>query len=145
MTSFHVATAKIRNARHWKQEKVSWITLTGWAESPVTVTDKAHAPSVVFAHLVFQINIGALAVDLYPSHYIATAFGIIGAGSAFGGMLSAQVVGNLVAGGNFDRSFLIMATLHPLALGVSWLAVRSAPRSRLITNAAAADQDTGSA
>jgi ACS family hexuronate transporter-like MFS transporter len=60
-------------------------------------------------------------------------------------MLSAQVVGSLVAGGHFDRSFLIMATLHPLALGVAWLAVRSAPRSRLITNAAASDQDTGSA
>lgn len=51
MTSLHVASAKIRNARHWKREKVSWNTLTGWAESPVTVTDKAHAPSVVFAHL----------------------------------------------------------------------------------------------
>jgi ACS family hexuronate transporter-like MFS transporter len=105
----------------------------------------AIASLVVFAHLVFQINIGALAVDLYPSRHIATAFGIIGAGSAFGGMLSAQVVGSLVAGGNFDRSFLIMATLHPLALGIGWLAVRAAPRSRLITNAAAADQDTGSA
>jgi ACS family hexuronate transporter-like MFS transporter len=87
---------------------------------------------VCFAHLVFQINVGTLVVDLYPTRYVATVFGLIAAGSGFGGMVSTQFVGKLVADGNFDRSFLLMAMLHPVALGVAWLAVRFADGSRLI-------------
>ncbi|MET3930211.1 ACS family hexuronate transporter-like MFS transporter [Lysobacter sp. OAE881] len=90
------------------------------------------ASLVAFAHLVFQINISTLIVDLYPSRVVATVFGLIGAGSAFGGMLSAEVVGRLVQGHNFDRTFVLMAMLHPIALGLGWLAFRWAGRSRLI-------------
>ncbi len=39
----------------------------------------AIASCVAFAHLVFQINISALVVDLYPTRYIATVFGLISA------------------------------------------------------------------
>jgi len=95
----------------------------------------AIASAVAFAHLVFQINISTLVVDLYPSRYIATVFGIIGAGSGFGGMVSAHVVGQLVTSGHFDRSFLIMAVLHPIAWLMAWLAVRGSGRSRLIAGA----------
>ena len=101
--------------------------------------------AVAFAHLVYQINISTLVVDLYPGRNIATVFGIIGAGSALGGMLSAEVVGSLVSSGNFDRSFVLMAFLHPIAFGVAWLAVRLAPRSRLIAGATLLPQDTSSA
>jgi len=101
--------------------------------------------TVAFAHLVFQINISTLVVDLYPGRHIATVFGIIGAGSGLGGMLSAQLVGSLVASGRFDLSFVLMAALHPIAFGVAWLGVKMAPRSRVIANATAAAQDTSSA
>jgi MFS transporter, ACS family, hexuronate transporter len=101
--------------------------------------------AVAFAHLVYQINISTLVVDLYPGRNIATVFGIIGAGSALGGMLSAEVVGSLVSSGNFDRSFVLMAFLHPIAFGVAWLAVKLAPRSRLIAGATLPPQDTSSA
>jgi MFS transporter, ACS family, aldohexuronate transporter len=100
--------------------------------------------AVAFAHLVFQINISTLVVDLYPSRNIATVFGIIGAGSGLGGMLSAQVVGSLVSSGHFDHSFVIMAALHPLAFAVAWLGVKLAPRSPAIAGAALI-QDTNSA
>lgn len=98
----------------------------------------AIASAVAFAHLVFLINISALVVDLYPKRTIATVFGLIGAGSGLGGMLSAQVVGELVASGQFDRSFVLMAMLHPLALGLGWMALRAAPKSKLIASGAAA-------
>jgi ACS family hexuronate transporter-like MFS transporter len=101
--------------------------------------------AVAFAHLVFQINISTLVVDLYGSRNIATVFGIIGAGSALGGMLSAQVVGSLVSSGQFDRCFVLMAGLHPLAVGIAWLGVKLAPRSRMIANAASLAQETSSA
>ncbi|MET0937072.1 MAG: MFS transporter [Luteibacter sp.] len=101
--------------------------------------------AVAFAHLVYQINISTLVVDLYPSRNIATVFGIIGAGSGLGGMLSAQVVGSLVSSGLFDRSFMLMAFLHPLAFGLAWLAVKLAPRSPATLVAAPALQGTSSA
>jgi ACS family hexuronate transporter-like MFS transporter len=96
----------------------------------------AIASAVAFAHLVYQINIGTLVVDLYPTRHVATVFGVIGAGSGFGGMISAYVVGQLVSSGHFSRSFIIMAALHPLAVGAAWLAVRWVPRSPLISRAA---------
>ena len=100
--------------------------------------------AVAFAHLVYQINISTLVVDLYPGRNIATVFGIIGAGSGLGGMLSAQVVGSLVSSGHFDHSFVIMAFLHPLAFAVAWLGVKLAPRSPAITNTSLG-QETSSA
>lgn len=95
----------------------------------------AIASLVAFAHLVFQINISTLIVDLYPTRVVATVFGVIAAGSGLGGMLSTQAVGLLVAGGNFDRAFLLMALLHPLAWGVAALAVRRPPPLQAIASA----------
>jgi MFS transporter, ACS family, hexuronate transporter len=92
---------------------------------------------VAFAHLMFQVNVGTLVVDLYPTHRVATVFGVIAAGSGVGGMLSTQFVGMLVAGGEFDRAFIIMAFLHPIALLIAWLAVRNARRRRKAVQLAA--------
>ena len=52
---------------------------------------------VAFAHLVFQINIGVLVVDIYPMRHVATVFGLIAAGSALGGFISTQLVGQLAS------------------------------------------------
>jgi ACS family hexuronate transporter-like MFS transporter len=84
---------------------------------------------VAFAHLVFQINMGTLIVDLYPGRVVATVFGVIAAGSGVGGMISTQIVGQLVSGDSYDKVFILMALLHPVAWGVAWLAWRSATRS----------------
>jgi ACS family hexuronate transporter-like MFS transporter len=89
----------------------------------------ALASAVAFAHLVFQINISTLIVDLYPTRIVATVFGVVAAGSGLGGLLSTQLVGQLVAGGAFERSFLLMALLHPIAFLLAFLALRSARRS----------------
>ena len=86
---------------------------------------------VTFAHLTYQINLTAMTVDLFPSRYIASVAGLVGCGSALGGMVSAQVVGHLVADGNFDRAFVLMAFLHPIAVLLAWAALRKAKRSRM--------------
>lgn len=86
---------------------------------------------VTFAHLTYQINLTAMTVDLFPSRYIASVAGLVGCGSALGGMVSAQVVGHLVADGNFDRAFVLMAFLHPIAVLLAWIALRKAKRSRM--------------
>lgn len=84
---------------------------------------------VTFAHLTYQINLTAMTVDLFPSRYIASVAGLVGCGSALGGMVSAQVVGHLVADGNFDRAFVLMAFLHPIAVLLAWTALKMARRS----------------
>jgi MFS transporter, ACS family, hexuronate transporter len=80
----------------------------------------ALAALVAFAHLVFQVNMGTLIVDLYPQRTVSTVFGIIAAGSGLGGIFSTQLVGNLASGGSYDRVFLMMGLLHPLACAAVW-------------------------
>jgi MFS transporter, ACS family, hexuronate transporter len=79
---------------------------------------------VAFAHLVFQINIGVLVVDIYPMRHVATVFGLIAAGSALGGLLSTQLVGQLASTRAYGGIFLLMGVLHPVALAVAWSSLR---------------------
>jgi MFS transporter, ACS family, hexuronate transporter len=79
----------------------------------------ALAALVSFAHLSWQVTMGALIVDLYPQETLATAFGFIAVGSGLGGMLSTGAVGWLVTHFSYQPVFLIMAALHPLALVVA--------------------------
>jgi ACS family hexuronate transporter-like MFS transporter len=78
---------------------------------------------VAFAHMVFQVNMGALIIDVYPQRIISTIFGVLGAASGLGGIVSTQLVGKIVNSGSYDRVFLIMAVLHPIACGIVWGAV----------------------
>jgi ACS family hexuronate transporter-like MFS transporter len=78
------------------------------------------ASIIALAHLAFQATGGALVVDLYPSKSIATAFGIIAAGSGLGGMLATNVVGQLVTAYSYTPVFALMGLLHPLALLLLW-------------------------
>lgn len=79
---------------------------------------------VAFAHLVFQINIGALVVDLYPMKTVATVFGVIAFGSALGGLLSTQIVGKIASTGVYGPIFLLMGFLHPIAWLIAWSSSR---------------------
>lgn len=80
----------------------------------------ALAAVVAFAHLVFQVNMGTLIVDHYPQRTLSTVFGIIAAGSSLGGIFSTQLVGYLAGSGSYDRIFLLMGLLHPVACAVVW-------------------------
>ncbi|WHU02123.1 MFS transporter [Sphingomonas sp. NIBR02145] len=91
----------------------------------------ALAALVAFAHLVFQINISTLVVDLYPTRVVATVFGIVAAGSGLGGIFSTQLVGRLAQSGNYGQIFLLMGCLHPLAMLIAFVALRSQPKSEL--------------
>lgn len=101
------------------------------ATNPGIEVTFALAALVAFAHLVFQINISTLVVDLYPTRVVATVFGIVAAGSGLGGIFSTQLVGHLAQSGNYGQIFLLMGCLHPLAMLIAWGAVRSQPRSEL--------------
>ena len=79
---------------------------------------------VAFAHLVFQVNMGALVVDLFPMRNVATVFGLIAAGSALGGFASTRLVGQLASTGTYDEIFLLMGLLHPVAWFIAWASLR---------------------
>lgn len=83
----------------------------------------ALAAVVTFAHMVFQVNLTSLVVDRYPGHGVATVFGVIAAGSGVGGMLSTQVVGQLVGSTGYAPLFVMMGCLYPVACGLAWWAV----------------------
>jgi MFS transporter, ACS family, hexuronate transporter len=78
------------------------------------------AGCVALSQLAWQVTIGALIVDRYPPASVATAFGIVAAGSGFGGMISTGVVGYLVTHYSYVPVFVGMAALHPLALALIW-------------------------
>ncbi|AXB79956.1 MFS transporter [Novosphingobium sp. P6W] len=91
----------------------------------------AIAALVAFAHLVFQINLSTLVVDLYPTRVVATVFGIVAAGSGLGGIFSTQFIGQFAQSGNYAQIFVLMGLLHPAAALVAWLSLRSQPQSKL--------------
>jgi ACS family hexuronate transporter-like MFS transporter len=88
--------------------------LVAWAPSIPLVL--VCAAGVALSQLAWQVTIGALIVDRYPPASVATAFGIVAAGSGFGGMVSTGVVGYLVTHYSYVPVFVAMAALHPLAL-----------------------------
>jgi ACS family hexuronate transporter-like MFS transporter len=91
----------------------------------------AIAALVGFGHLVFQINLGTLVVDLYPKRVVATVFGFIAAGSGLGGIFSTKLIGQFAASGHYATIFLLMGALHPIATLLAWAVLRSQPKSAL--------------
>lgn len=96
---------------------------------------------VVLAHMSWLINLSALVVDLIPKRYVATAFGVVAAGSTVGGILMNNVVAKLVTNYSYTHWFVIMAFLHPTAWLILWAArVHRARREEVPAAAAVASR-----
>jgi ACS family hexuronate transporter-like MFS transporter len=80
----------------------------------------AIAMVVVLAHMAWLTNISSLVVDLMPKSAVGTAFGVVAAGSALGGILMNQAVGYLVTYYSYTWCFVAMAFLHPAAWLLLW-------------------------
>lgn len=80
----------------------------------------ALAAIVAFVQLAWQITTTTLAVNYFSTSLIATAFGIIAAGSGIGGMLSTNIVGHVVTSFSYRPVFIGLAVLHPVALLFVW-------------------------
>lgn len=111
------------------------------AIAPATGVVLLLAGAVAFAHLVFQVNMAALVVDLYPTRVVATVFGIVAAGSGLGGIFSTQLVGQLVAARSWEPLFILMGSLHPLAFMIVWFSTRHGVSLALQSSTAAASRD----
>ncbi len=87
--------------------------LVNSASSPLMAVGIAAVAA--FAHLAWQISLGALIVDIYPKPVVGTVFGLVAAGSGFGGMLSTNLVGRAVTYWSYAPVFVVMGFLHPFA------------------------------
>lgn len=85
------------------------------ALAPSMGVSVAVASLVVLAHLAWQVTLGVLIVDLYPSAVVATVVGVIAVGSGIGGVISTGLVGYLVTSWSYTPVFVLMGVLHPLA------------------------------
>jgi ACS family hexuronate transporter-like MFS transporter len=73
------------------------------------------ASIAAFAHLAWQISLSTIIVDIYPKPIVGTVFGLVAAGSGFGGMLSTNLVGRAVTYYSYAPVFIVMGVLHPIA------------------------------
>lgn len=96
----------------------------------------AVAMIVVLAHCSWLSNISTLVVDVIPQKRLATAFGVIAAGSAVGGIFMNQLVAYLIKNFSYDHCFYIMAFVHPIAWLMLFFARVHRPRSERQTDRA---------
>lgn len=97
--------------------------LVAYAPTPLVCIMLASV--IAFAHLSWQISLSTLVVDIYPKRLVGTVFGLVAAGSGFGGMMAMNLVGRAVTYYSYLPVFLAAAFLHPTA----YLFVRQVGRS----------------
>lgn len=85
------------------------------------------ASIIAMAHMAWLITLSSAVIALYSNPQLGKAFGLIAAGSAFGGMLSTEVIARVVTYHGYLPLFFIMMLLHPLALLLLWTTLRDKP------------------
>ncbi len=85
------------------------------------------ASLIALAHMAWLINLSSAIIDQYPASELGKAFGLIAAGSAFGGMLSTEIIAQLVTHHGYVPVFFLMMFLHPAALWLLWTTFQKKP------------------
>jgi ACS family hexuronate transporter-like MFS transporter len=80
----------------------------------------AIASIVALAHMAWLVTLTAIVLDHFPASRMATAAGVIAGGSGLGGMLSAEILGQIIPRHGYTPIFWVMGLLHPLALLLIW-------------------------
>lgn len=88
---------------------------------------------IAFAEFTWMVTMTALAVDVLPVERMGRMFGVIAAGSGFGGILFMKAVGELVTNHSYTPVFFIIACLHPIGLVCVWLVAKRRTPEEAIT------------
>ena len=84
---------------------------------------------VAFAHMYWQINLTALASDLFTARSFGKVFAVAGVASGLGGMGTTWLIGQLVDRVSYRPMFLVMACVYPVAMGlILWLTGGARPK-----------------
>ncbi|SEF60147.1 MFS transporter, ACS family, hexuronate transporter [Bryocella elongata] len=85
---------------------------------------------IACAHMGWLVNLSAALLRVFPPDTVGKAFGLVAAGSAFGGMLSSELIGYFVTHGGYAPAFWLMSCMHPIALALLWNAYEQ-PNTRI--------------
>jgi MFS transporter, ACS family, hexuronate transporter len=98
--------------------------------SPLAVATQSIAVTIVvgsivaMAHMSWLTNLTSTLLEVFSLGEVGRAAGLVAAGSAFGGMLSSELIGWWVTHGGYRPVFLLMGCMHPLAIALLWTAFR---------------------
>ncbi len=87
------------------------------------------ASMIAMAHMAWLVNLTSTVVELFPPSQVGKATGLVAAGSAFGGMVSSEIIASIVTHRGYLPLFFIMAILHPVAIAVLWRMFTDKPAS----------------
>jgi len=82
--------------------------------APTPLLAVSIASVAAFAHMAWLISLSTIIVDIYPKPVVGTVFGLVAAGSGFGGMLSTNLIGRAVTSYSYEPVFVVMGFLHPI-------------------------------
>jgi ACS family hexuronate transporter-like MFS transporter len=92
--------------------------------APNALISVSIASIIALAHMAWLITLSSTVIALFPPLQLGKAFGLIAAGSAFGGLLSTEVIANVVTRHGYLPVFFLMMLMHPLALALLWTTFR---------------------
>ncbi len=88
--------------------------------APSALISVGVASVIALAHMAWLITLSSTVIAVFPPLQLGKAFGLIAAGSAFGGLLATEIVANVVTHHGYLPVFFLMMILHPLALVLLW-------------------------
>lgn len=95
------------------------------------------ASVVAMAHMSWLTNLTSTLLEVFSPQQLGRAAGLIAAGSAFGGMLSSEIIAYCLTHGGYRPVFLTMSLMHPAAMLLLWNVFRVKPKVERATPVAA--------
>jgi ACS family hexuronate transporter-like MFS transporter len=95
--------------------------------APTAFLSVGVASIIALAHMAWLITLSSTIIAVFPPSQLGKAFGLIAAGSAFGGLLSTEIVANIVTHHGYLPVFFLMMFLHPIALAILWKTFKGRP------------------
>lgn len=104
--------------------------------TPPVAVSLMSAAWVALVHMIWQIVVTSLPLELFTSRSLGKVLGIVGIVSGLGGIVSTWLIGNLVSVVSYRPMFLVMAAVYTVAMvvmlslykrgGVQWLPRKAA-------------------
>lgn len=85
------------------------------------------ASVVAMAHMSWLTNLTSTLLEVFSPQQLGRTAGLIAAGSAFGGMLSSELIAYCLTHGGYRPVFFAMGIMHPIAIVLLWTAFRAKP------------------
>jgi ACS family hexuronate transporter-like MFS transporter len=107
-------------ARIWVMAAVAVLAPVGAINyfTPPVAVSLASAAWVALFHMIWQITVTSLPLELFTARSLGKVLGIVGIVSGIGGIVSTWLIGNLVSVVSFRPMFIVMASVYLIAMAV---------------------------